>query len=172
MILHATRLTHQSAFSEWPSWSPDGRTFAFSSNRDGNFEIYVRRVESGQDVNVTNRPMDDVQPTISPDGTSIAFVSTRSSRTRLIRIGSLLGFGFRTFGGDIWITSVLGGQARRLAENGNVPAWEPGGHSLIYVTGPEQHREIVRVSVDGGQSTAVLPAAASRWEIVRSVYRT
>jgi serine/threonine-protein kinase len=170
VILHATRLTHQSAFSEWPSWSPDGSTFAFSSNRGGDYEIYVRRVEGGQDVNVTNSPMDDVQPAISPDGTSIAFVSTRSSRTGLIRIGGLRGFAFRTFGGDIWVTSVLGGQARRLAENGNVPAWEPSGRALIYVTGPENHREIARVSVDGGQPTAVLSAAASQWEMVRLGY--
>jgi serine/threonine-protein kinase len=170
VILHATRLTHQSAFSEWPSWSPDGRTFAFSSNRGGDFDIYVRRVEGGQDVNVTNSPMDDVQPAISPDGTSIAFVSTRSSRTRLIRIGSLLGFNFRVYGGDIWITSVLGGQARRLAENGNAPAWEPSGRSLIYITGPENHREIARISVEGGQATPVLPASQSQWEIVRLAY--
>jgi serine/threonine-protein kinase len=170
VIRHATRLTHQNAFSESPAWSPDGRIFAFSSNRDGNFEIYVRRVEGGQDINVTNSPMDDVQPAISPDGTSIAFVSTRSSRTRLIRIGGLIGLNFRTFGGDIWITPTFGGQARRLAENGNVPAWDPTGHSIIYVTGPESHREIARVSVDGGSPTPVLAAAASQWEIVRLAY--
>src|SRR5262249_12853192 len=157
MVQHAARVAHESGFSEWPTWSPDGRLFAFSSNRSGDFEIYVRRVEGGQEVNVTNNPMDDVQPMFSPDGTSIAFVSTRSSRTGLIKIGSLLGSNTRTVGGDIWITSALGGQARRLAENGNFPVWEPNGRFVIYVTGPESHREIDRVSVDGGQATAVLP---------------
>jgi serine/threonine protein kinase len=170
VVQHAARVTHESGFSEWPTWSPDGRTFAFSSNRSGDFEIYVRRVDGGQDVNVTNSAMDDVQPTISPDGTSIAFVSTRSSRTGLIKVGSLLGLNTRTHGGDIWITSTLGGQARRLAENGNFPVWDPNGRSVIYVTGPESHREIARVSVEGGQPTAVLPASASRWEIVRLGY--
>ena len=119
VIQHAARVTHESAFSEWPTWSPDGRFFAFSSNRGGDFEIYVRRLENGQDINVTNNPMDDVQPTFSPDGTSIVFVSTRSSGTGLIKTGSLLGFNTRTFGGDIWITPTLGGQARRLAADGN-----------------------------------------------------
>jgi serine/threonine-protein kinase len=170
VVQHAARITHESGFSEWPTWSPDGRQFAFSSNRGGDFEIYVRRVEGGQDVNVTNSSMDDVQPMISPDGTSIAFVSTRSSHTGLIKVGSLLGFNTRTNGGDIWITSTFGGQARRLAENGNFPVWEPNGRSVIYVTGPESHREIARVSVDGGQPTAVLPTSASRWEIVRLAY--
>jgi len=163
-------VTHEIGFSEWPTWSPDGRQFAFSSNRGGDFEIYVRSVEGGQEINVTSHPMDDVQPAISPDGTSIAFVSTRSSRTGLIKIGSLLGFNTRTDGGDIWITPRLGGQARRLAENGNFPVWEPNGRFVIYVTGPESHRGIARVSVDGGQPTAVLPTSASRWEIVRLGY--
>src|SRR5262245_37673409 len=105
VIQHAARVTHESGFSEWPTWAPDGRLFAFSSNRGGDFEIYVR-LESGQDVNVTNHPMDDVQPAFSPDGTSIVFVSTRASHTRLIKTGSLLGFNTRYMGGDIWITST------------------------------------------------------------------
>ena len=94
----AARITHQPGFSEWPTWSPDGRLFAFTSNRDGNFEIYVRRVEGGQEVNVTNNPADDVQPAFSPDGTSIAFVSTRSSRTGLIKIGTV----HRIRHADLW----------------------------------------------------------------------
>ena len=59
------RLTPNVGFSDWPSWSPDGAVFAFSSNRSANFEIYVRRVEGGQDVNITNDPADDVGHLIS-----------------------------------------------------------------------------------------------------------
>ena len=51
----------------------------------------MRRGEGGQDVNVTNDPAQDIQPAFSPDGNSIAFVSTRSSRTGLIKIGGTLG---------------------------------------------------------------------------------
>src|SRR5439155_12168343 len=61
-LVEVARLTHDVGFSDWPSWSPDGTQFAFSSNRSGNFDIYVRRVEGGQDVNITNDPADDVQP--------------------------------------------------------------------------------------------------------------
>ena len=166
----AARITHQPGFSEWPTWSPDGRLFAFTSNRDGHFEIYVRRVEGGQEVNVTNNPADDVQPAFSPDGTSIVFVSTRSSRTGLIKIGTALGFITRTFGGDIWMAPALGGQARRLAEDGNFPVWNPNGRAVLYVTGAENRREIFELSIDGGRPTPILPGTAARWEIVRLAY--
>jgi serine/threonine protein kinase len=170
VIEHAARITHQPGFSEWPTWSPDGKLFAFTSNRDGNFEIYVRHVEGGQEVNVTNSPADDVQPAISPDGTSIAFVSTRSSRTGLIKIGTVIGFDTRTYGGDIWVTPALGGQARRLAEDGNFPVWNPSGRAVLYVTGRENRREIFEVPIDGGRPTPILPGTAARWEIVRLSY--
>src|SRR5262245_4579343 len=41
IVQRIARMTRENGFSEWPTWSPDGRLFAFSSNRNGNFEIYV-----------------------------------------------------------------------------------------------------------------------------------
>jgi Tol biopolymer transport system component len=170
VVQHVARMTRENGFSEWPTWSSDGRFFAFSSNRNGNFELYVGRVEGGQDVvNVTNNAADDVQPAFSPDGATIAFVSTRSSRTGLIKIAAV-GFDTRTYGGDVWVTPALGGQARRLAENGNFPVWHPNTRTLLYVTGQENHRAIAAVSIDGGPPNPILPESASTWEIVRLGY--
>ena len=169
--MKVARLTHDMGFSDWPSWSPDGTVFAFSSNRSGNFEIYIRRVEGGGEFNITNDPADDVQPAFSPDGTSIAFVSTRSSKTRLIKAGSLTGsFDFRTFGGDIWVTPTLGGRARRVAEDGNYPVWRPDSRAVAYVSGPEYHRAILEVPAEGAEPKPLLPSGASTWEITRLRY--
>jgi serine/threonine protein kinase len=170
-LVKVARLTHDVGFSDWPSWSPDGTVFAFSSNRSGNFEIYIRRVEGGGEFNITNDPADDVQPVFSPDGTSIAFVSTRSSKTRLIKTGSVTAsFDFRTFGGDIWVTPTLGGRARRVAEDGNFPVWRPDGRAIAYVSGLESHRTILEVPAEGGERRPLLPSPASTWEITRLRY--
>ena len=160
-----TRFTPPTARSEWPSWSPDGSLLAYASNRSGNYEIYVRRGEGGQDVDITNDPGQDIEPAFSPDGSSIAFVSTRSSKTGLIKIGGTLSRNSRTYGGDLWVIPSLGGAAHRLAEDANFPAWRPDGRSILYVTGAENRRAIMEVPTGGGASSAVLPGDQSNWEI-------
>ncbi|MCA1561609.1 MAG: serine/threonine-protein kinase [Acidobacteria bacterium] len=168
LVEHVARVTHEKGFSEWPTWSPDSSLFAFSSNRTGNFEVYLGRIRGGQEfVNVTNNSGEDVQPAFSPDGSALAFVSTRSSRTGLIKIGTFIGYDTRTYGGDLWMTPALGGQASRLAENANYPTWHPGSRAVLYVTGPENHRAIFGIPVDGGSPTPILPSTASTWEIIR-----
>jgi eukaryotic-like serine/threonine-protein kinase len=170
VVTEVARLTHDAGLSEWPTWSPDDSLLAFASNRNGNFEIYVRRVEGGQEVNVTNNASENFQPAFSPDGNSIAFVSTRASRTRMVKVsGRTSTQEGRTYGGDVWVVPTLGGQARRLAPDGNFPVWHPGAQKVAYVSGPEAHRSILEVAA-GGMPQTVLASAASSWEIVRVRY--
>ena len=48
VVTTVTRVTNEAGASEWPTWSPDGSLFAFSSNREGNFELYVGRLATGR----------------------------------------------------------------------------------------------------------------------------
>jgi TolB protein len=41
-------------------WSPDGRQIAFSSNRDGDFEIYVLNADGGPQRQITHNNVDDI----------------------------------------------------------------------------------------------------------------
>jgi serine/threonine-protein kinase len=169
-VRRISRLTHDVGVAEWPTWSPDGTLIAFSSNRSGNYEVYVGRIGGGQEVNITNDEAQDYQPSFSPDGNLIAFVSTRSSTSPMVKIGGTSNTEFRTYGGDVWIVPALGGPARRVAENGNFPSWRPDGKQIIYIGGLESHRAILSVATDGSAPVEILPGARSTWEIVRLHY--
>ena len=62
----------------WPAWSPDGKRIAFTSNRDGNYEIYVMNADGTGLRNVTQHPGQDNYAAWSPDGKHLAFLSNRS----------------------------------------------------------------------------------------------
>src|SRR5680860_346125 len=74
-----------------PAWSPDGKKFAFQSNRDGNFEIYVMNTDGTGQVNLSNNPGSyDSDPAWSPDGKMIAFQSNRNGNGEIYIMLSLI----------------------------------------------------------------------------------
>lgn len=51
-----TTLTNNPAEDRHPAWSPDGTMIAFSSDRDGNSELYVMDASGLNQTRITNRP--------------------------------------------------------------------------------------------------------------------
>ena len=63
--------------SRRPSLSPDGKKIAFTSNRNGNMEIYIMD-RNGQKVKrITYNKWPEDYPTWSPDGTKLVYSSQR-----------------------------------------------------------------------------------------------
>ena len=71
------RLTRHPALDYWPVWSPDGQRIAFTSNRDGNYEIYVMDADGRNLRNLTHHPAQDNYAAWSPDSRRLAFISNR-----------------------------------------------------------------------------------------------
>src|SRR3989338_350437 len=60
-----------------PDVSPDGQSIVFSSNRNGNFDIWLFDIKSGALRPLTIYEGLDTSPAFSPDGKKIVFTSTR-----------------------------------------------------------------------------------------------
>lgn len=70
-----TRLTEHEAQDLSPRWSPDSRTIAFVSYRDGKAEIYTMGRDASKQLRLTQNWADDLAPVWSPDGKRLAFIS-------------------------------------------------------------------------------------------------
>ena len=69
------RLTQNDVSDREASWSPDSKSLAFVSSRDGNSEVYTMRGDGSKQVRLTNNRVEDLTPAWSRDGKRIAFVS-------------------------------------------------------------------------------------------------
>lgn len=72
------RLTVNSARDTNPRFSPDGKTIAFSSNREGNYDVYTISADGGRPHRLTFHSADDMVVGWTPDGKKIIFESSRN----------------------------------------------------------------------------------------------
>ncbi len=112
-----TRLTFDDGLQIGVTWSPDGRNIAYSSDRDGKFDIWVQQVSGGNPVQITKGPGQHWQPDWSPDGRYIAYRSEEGD-------------------GGIYIIPALGGAGleRKIAPFGYYPRWSPNSLQVLFQT--------------------------------------
>jgi len=105
-----------------PSFTPDGNSILFSSDRDGNYELYSKALETGEIKRLTVDPSLDAFPRMSPDGTQILFISQRDKEDA-----------------DIFVMNADGTNVRRVTdlpsnEGGSGAAWSRDGTKILFVS--------------------------------------
>ncbi len=112
-------MTFDAGVSWFPAFSPDGRMFAYASDRAGagNSDIWVQQIAGGPPLRLTNDPADERAPSFSPDGSRIVFHSGRD-------------------GGGIYEIATLGGAERLIAPRGHHPRLSPDGAWISVVEVP------------------------------------
>ena len=144
------RITDDRWIETDPAWSPDGSRLAFSSDRDGTLDLYIRHAEDRRIERVTEGA-GVTMASWSPDGTRIAFT----------------GSGYRV---GVNVLDLATGSVRvvRAGLNGaGRPSWSPDGRSVV-VSAHWRYSERFR---EGVNRALVLPAApllpaASGWGAV------
>jgi Tol biopolymer transport system component len=67
------KLTDNSWDDEYPVWSPDGKKIAYTSNREGNYDIFLMNADGSGITRLTSSPTNESYPAWFPDGRNIAF---------------------------------------------------------------------------------------------------
>jgi TolB protein len=122
------------AHQDWPSWSPEGKRFAFSSTHDGNQELYTAAADGTDVIRLTQNPGLDAHPTWSPDGRTIAFATDRWGGLELAAVG-------RDGRGLLRLTNSRGLD--------DYPAYSPDGSRLAFVSNRDGQFEIYIANADG-----------------------
>lgn len=123
----ANRLTTAPGTETAPSFSPDGRTIAFSGLYDGNGDVFIVPVEGGVPKRLTAHPAYDTVLGFSPDGQSVIFSSS-----------------METVGGmppRLYTVSINGGMPKAVPlPSGTYASFSGDGAKLAYVPGSKwQH---------------------------------
>ncbi len=75
----ASPLSSPAGQEQFPKFSPDGQTVAFSANYDGNYDVYTLPVKGGIPKRLTYHPYPDRMVDYSPDG-RVIFASYRTNQ--------------------------------------------------------------------------------------------
>jgi Tol biopolymer transport system component/predicted Ser/Thr protein kinase len=170
----------EAVFSDWPTFTRDGRSIVHASNRGGATNIWAVAVGGGTPVQLTTGAGPDESPSIALDGT-IAYGNSRwrntlnvydlgdaSMRTLLTHSPFIWGPAVSPSGAEItftrgdvdgswhlWTLSLADGKVRQVtsSEAGEVyPRYAPDGASLFFYTW-NAPRRIGRIATAGGPVT-------------------
>jgi Tol biopolymer transport system component len=131
---------NRAVWSGHPSWT-SGNLIYFTSNRDGNFELYSISA-TGKDLTQlthTKAPIQNLGPSVSPDGKSVVF-----SRTDLLPWGT----------NQLYLLNAGSALITRLTSNhrghGDVePAWAPNGKQIAFASDRMGRNAIWMINANG-----------------------
>ncbi len=137
-----TRLTKHRSADRHPSWSPDGKRIAFTSNRISiGGEIHVMDSDGKNVIRLTDGEW-DANPAWSPDGKRIVFQS---------RIAERAG----RFNTNIFVMDADGRNQTRLTDSpryDGVPSWSPDSQKIAFVSTRGGIRKQIYVMDSNGEN--------------------
>src|SRR5258707_5442882 len=111
------RLTVNKARDAYPRFSPDGKWIAFSSDRNGNLDVFLMPAGGGTAKQLTSHSADDTVLGWTPDGRGVLFTSQRGE----------------DFMAVLYVVSVAGGMPWRAGPDmGDQASFSPDRKRIAY----------------------------------------
>lgn len=189
------QITHDRRAESGVAWSPDGRSIAFTTRRDGDDrpQVYLLRLDGGEARRVTTLSTGARMPVFSPDGRTLAFTSdvhpdsgndedsrriAEERRKRDYDVRTYTGFPIRNwdrwldeFQPRVFVQPLDGGEARDLLAGTDLVA-RPGyagrstpGGSELDVAWTPDGRALVFVASDNRDRGAFDNTHTDLWQV-------
>ena len=149
------QITHTAAAEKSLSFSPDGRTLAYASERTGNWQLFLAKIARDEEANFSNAtvikeevllPSSTVErtmPQFSPDGKELAFIENRT-QLKVVNLETKK------------VRQVTDGSTWYNTSGGFSYEWAPDGKwfALCFIGNKhDPYTDIGLVSADGGKIT-------------------
>jgi TolB protein len=137
------RITVSKTLNINPSWSPDGRSIAYTSYRRGGGQIFVSHIFQAllDELTKGDKVGENWLPAWSPDGTRLCFTSTRDGNS------------------EIYVMNRDGSNVRRLTRQAGIdisPTWSPTGTQIAFVSDRGGDPHIYIMDADGAGAPSPL----------------
>ena len=147
------------------SISPDGRYLLYCTLDSNQGDIFIKDLETGEQIPLVTAPGYDGGPFFSPDGQRICYRSDRHGNNLLqIFVGTLA---FDEDGAIIGLDREY-----QLTDNAHVnwcPYWHPDGEYLVYASSQMGHRNYEVFIVDAMEDDRVMPQHVRYGTAIRRV---
>jgi TolB protein len=127
------KLTKSSAIDTEPTWSPDGSSIVFTSDRGGKPQLYMTPSQGGQEKRITFSGDYNARASFSPDGRNIAMVHGNGGSYRI----AIMDMATRA------INVLTSGPADES------PSFAPNGSMVLYASKKGRTGFLSAVSIDG-----------------------
>jgi tol-pal system beta propeller repeat protein TolB len=130
------------------AWSPDARQIAFTSHRDGNYEIYVMNADGSAQKRLTYSGHTSYGPAWSPDGKQIAFTSNKDWNTVQVYVLDADGTNQKCL-------TVPQVKSEHFSRG---PTWSPDGKQIGFTSNRDGIEVVYLMNADGSDQKRIAEA--------------